>query len=274
MQMFTTCLQIAASNHGLRLQVQIEDVQKLDLESPRPLFAKLTLSAAEELPTIEFGFFTNEDLVRRKTSRRPNLRIPVPDSVLDEIRKITSSFGHQFHVTGDQQQIEQVLRQDVRALFQDLKSRGSREELKPLLRLGLRDTGTDGLHYRAMGLSRLQMAMMKHAPWAIRLPGMQSLLERNHMQRLGHCEKLGFICGDFWDREASLKAGEMLIKMWLTLSRHNIHIHPFGNLVTNHEARYQVESMIGAPNLWFTFRLGYTQAPVRSSRLPVDEILI
>jgi hypothetical protein len=97
-------------------------------------------------------------------------------------------------------------------------------------------------------------------------------MTRVYRSQLGHCEHIAIVSGKFWRREDSLDAGRMLVDLWLTLSSHGIFIHPFGNLVTNREARAEIESLTGVKGMWFVCRFGYTDEPEESNRLSIPEI--
>jgi len=66
----------------------------------------------------------------------------------------------------------------------------------------------------------------------------------------------------------------MLLDTWLELSRNGLHLHPFGNLVTNTDARREIETLMGIEKLWFVFRLGYTEPPEKSMRLSMERIVV
>lgn len=271
MTMFTTMLEMTARNRGVQLTAEVQDVNKLDLRDPLSLFAKLELEPKEGLAPAAF---TDDELLKRKTSRQPNLSRPLPDQVMSDVKELVRSHGYDLTITADQRTINRTINRDIGTLFHDLNHRPYFSELKPYIKLGAKERELDGLHFEAMNLPRIQLGIMKYAPWALTLPGVRDLSAWMYRRQLGHCEGLGFVCGDFWEREASLKAGSMLINTWLTLSRHNLHIHPFGNLVTNLNARRDIEKMLGIEKMWLVFRVGFTNDPVKSNRLPVGNILV
>jgi hypothetical protein len=271
MKMFTTTLGMVAQNSGLKLNVAVEDVTEIDMQAPRSLFATLEL---EPSPGVTAHSFSNTDIQKRKTSRKPNLERPVPDEVIAEVREIVESHGYSLVTTDDQKLIDTVLRRDIRALFHDLNHREYFSELKPYLKLGAEENTRDGLHYKAMELPRWEYALMKYMPWSLNLPIFSGIAEGLYRRNLGHAQHMGFISGEFWEREDSLKAGEMMINMWMTLSKHDVHLHPFGNLVTNTDARADIEQAVGIEKMWFVFRFGYTDTPRKSQRLPLDELIL
>lgn len=271
MNMFTAYLGAAAQNRGLALRKELADLGAIDMQAPRSRFATLSLSVSDN---PEPSRYADADLMKRKTSRKENLPIPMPPEILAEVEQIVKKHGHTLVTTSDQAVIDKVIRRDIQALMHDINHKQYFGELKPYLKLGSKERTPDGLHYEAMNLPWLHMAALKYCPWAVKLPFVGKLVEGNYRGQLGHCERLGFISGDFWDRKDSLKAGDMLIESWLELSANNLHIHPFGNLVTNREARSDIEKLMGIEKLWFVFRVGYTDSPVKSQRRGVDNLIV
>jgi hypothetical protein len=269
MAMFVRYLEEAAQNRGFLVKSVVYDVSELDLTARRSLFATLQL---EQIPGLAPSRFSDEDLIRRKTSRKPNLMRPVPEDVLRTIQGLVESYDYGLQVISDQATIEAILRRDITALFEDINDPRYFSELKPLLKLGKKANCRDGLHYKVMNLPAVQYAAMKHLPQLVQVPGLAPVMTRVYRSQLGHCEHIAIVSGKFWRREDSLDAGRMLVDLWLTLSSHGIFIHPFGNLVTNREARAEIESLTGVKGMWFVCRFGYTDEPEESNRLSIPEI--
>ena len=61
---------------------------------------------------------------------------------------------------------------------------------------------------------------------------------------------------------------------WLETARQGLYIHPYGNLVTNREAAESVSQEVSQKDIWFVFKIGYSDEPPKSHRLPLDKILI
>lgn len=269
MAMFLSYLEASAQNRGFMLTSQVEDVSEMDLTAHRPLFASLRL---EYRPELGPSRFSDADLIRRKTSRKPSLKRSVSADVLRSIEDLVAGYGYEMKVVNEQAEISHILMADIKALFADIGDPRYFGELKPWLRLGDKRYCRDGLHYTVMNLPPPLYAFMKRFPQAVSVTGLAPILSQIYRAQLGHCEHIAIISGKFWKREDSLRAGRMLIDMWLTLSGHNIFIHPFGNLVTNLSARSEVESKTGVQGMWFVCRLGYTDEPEPSNRLAISEI--
>jgi hypothetical protein len=89
---------------------------------------------------------------------------------------------------------------------------------------------------------------------------------------------IAWFVGPFDNPEDWTRSGRLLARLWLTLTREGLHLHPFGSIITNepaHErlrARLEHDPSQGA--LWFIMRLGASTEPPRSARLRRDDILI
>lgn len=269
MAMFVSYCEIAARNRGYLLHCDVADVDQITPGSALSLFGTLSLEKRDDLRK---GQFTDEDLTCRKTSRKENVHRVVPVQVLDELAGVVEGFGYTIKFTSDQNVIESVLQQNITALFSDVNDWPYFSELKPLLMLGPKSEAKDGLHYKAMNMSQLELAALKHLPKLVQVPLLDTLMRRVYRKQIGYCQCLAFISGDFWERQDALNAGKMLITFWLTMSKHGIYLHPFGNLVTNREARKQVEDQMGIQDMWFVCRVGYTVEPEESNRFSVAEI--
>jgi hypothetical protein len=269
MGMFLTYIEIAAQNRGYMLHYEIADVERITLGSGLSLFATLSL---ERQTTPCTASFSDADLMSRKTSRKENLHREIPASVLDELTRIVERFGHTIRFTSDQEAIESILQQNITALFSDVNDWPYFSELKPLLMVGPKSEAKDGLHYTVMNMSRLELAALKHLPKLVMVPLVDKLMRLVYRKQIGHCQCLGFISGKFWERSDALNAGITLITFWLTMNKHALYLHPFGNLVTNREAREQVEDQMGIQDMWFVCRVGYTDDPEESNRFSVAEI--
>jgi hypothetical protein len=85
---------------------------------------------------------------------------------------------------------------------------------------------------------------------------------------------LGIFAGRFWEPDDAFETGRFLMRFWLELARHNLYIHPFGNLVTNRPAAARCFSELGIPDIWLIFKLGYSNEPPKSYRRSVEEVLV
>jgi len=61
---------------------------------------------------------------------------------------------------------------------------------------------------------------------------------------------------------------------WLELSKRNLYLHPYGNLVTNKSAAEWARNVIGVPEIWLIFKIGFSDVPPKSYRRSVEEVLV
>lgn len=268
--MFAWTLKQTAANAGFELDVILSDLDSLELQSPLSIYAQLELRHQPELSPSQF---TDQALISRKTSRKPNHKKPVPEALTEKIQKIAESFGQTIVTTTDQETISRNLDRNIMALFTEMNDPHYFGELKPLLHLGRSEAHQDGLNAAIMNLSQVQWAVFKNFPQLVQVPILTKAIGTTYRSQLGHCQELAFVSGKFWDRNDAVESGEMLIQIWIALSEENVFIHPFGNLVTHQESRANVEREMGICDLWFVFRYGYTDDPLNANRLPVESIL-
>jgi hypothetical protein len=111
-------------------------------------------------------------------------------------------------------------------------------------------------------------------PFILKLPILSSLFAKRYRMRLGATPCIAWLSGKFWEPEDAVIAGKLLIRYWLELTRMGLYLHPFGNLITNKEARSEFEALTDSTDVWFVIRIGYTEEPPESQRLPLGQILI
>jgi hypothetical protein len=82
------------------------------------------------------------------------------------------------------------------------------------------------------------------------------------------------LAGDFWRPESAIKTGRFLMRFWLETARHDLYIHPYGNMVTNKKAARWMLEETKVPDIWLVFKIGYSAEPPKSYRRPVEDILL
>jgi hypothetical protein len=70
----------------------------------------------------------------------------------------------------------------------------------------------------------------------------------------------------------------MLARLWLTMTKHGIYLHPFGSVITNHRSHKVMEEHFVNANrrdpLWLLVRLGQSDTPPRAMRLELEDIIV
>jgi nitroreductase len=95
-----------------------------------------------------------------------------------------------------------------------------------------------------------------------------------YRRQIGCVPALGFISGSFWKPAEAINAGRFLMHFWLETARQGLYLHPYGNLVTNRRAADSVAQEVSQKDIWFVFKVGYSDEPPKSHRLPLEKILI
>ena len=125
-----------------------------------------------------------------------------------------------------------------------------------------------------MNTSRTAFWLVARAPQLLKFPVMRPLLKRIYRRQLGTVPTIGMLAGAFWKPEDAFQTGRFLMRFWLELARHDLYIHPYGNLVTNHAAAEWCERETGVPDIWLIFKIGYSTEPPMSFRRSVEEVLL
>lgn len=268
MGLFLESLCIISANAGFTLTYQLAGKP-----APGPLlpFAELELSNGSG-PSP----YPNDLFSMRSTSRLPSNGEAIASEATALLKRVEPSFGQAYHQLDSGTLIEEIIQENITAVFHDLNIPSYHDEIARWFRYSDEEaeTKSDGLDYRCMGMPAAQLQFMKWAPQAMKWPVSRGIMRGVYRRQIGRVSHLGMITGPFFDDEASVKAGRYLMRFWLELARLKIHIHPFGNLVTNPQASTRVRQLTGLDDIWLVFRIGHTDAPPRSHRRSLGDILI
>ncbi len=269
MGIFCEALAGIAATYGLELSAEYFEPS---FDNELNLFAKLNLSKANEANAP----FPRELYSKRKTSRLPNVKKSVADNLLNRFKTIKCATGQQLSVVSDAETIHWMMNLNLETTFIDMNNGPYRKEFHNWVRTNPRESAErrDGLDARCMNLRPIEFWMNANFYWMYRIPVISTFIKHWYRFRMGHIQHFGVISGSFWDSQSAMAAGKYLLKLWMEMAREDVHIHPFGNLVTNREARNALEKKLGIENIWLVFRMGYTKEPPGSYRLDVSEIII
>jgi hypothetical protein len=268
MGMFLESLRIISANAGFTLRDSL-----LDGGAAQPFipFADLELQsggAPSEYP--------DELLRKRMTSRLASNGMRMAPEVTAELKQFQPQYGQRYFQIDDPELIEKLVGINIAAVFKDLNSPKYHDEVARWFRstdAEARATN-DGLDYRCMHLKPREMKLMKNLPQVMRWPITRGAFRRIYRGRLGLVTHIGAVSGAFFEDAAALRAGAYLIRFWLELARRDLYIHPFGNLVTNPEAKARVRELTGIDDIWLIFRIGHTAEPPRRHSRSVREVLL
>lgn len=249
-----------------------------DLETPQTL-ARLRLAEAG-------GVIDDLDpqlILDRQTSRLAYDGTPVPASVVTELQREAARLGHRFETRSDRAAIAHVVELNRQALFHDLDDDGLRTELARWLRFSGReeDLTRDGLSARCLTLhgGLLRSFFLQHRFWT--LPGVRAVVGAVYGATMKGIGTIGWLRGRYATREDWVAAGQVMIRLWLMLTRAGLEWHPYGSVITSETARTNMVRYLELPAeageedmVWLLLRLGTSPRPPLSHRLPVADILL
>jgi hypothetical protein len=272
---FVETLAIAARANGIDLVAEY-DGRPLTPDAAEAIpFARLRL-----VPVVEHEELAPELIRERRTSRLPYDGRPVPDAVLRELDGIGDAHGHRVRFSSDPELVRWVLELNREALFFDLTDQRARREVGGWLRFSRREAAEqrDGFSPAALGFPGWLLSVFFHARGVFDLPGLRAAVHRLYDRTMRGTRTVAWIQGPFEEPAHWVLAGRMLARLWLTLTKHGVQLHPFGSIITNEEAnerlRRRIEHDPAAGTLWLIMRLGYSAEPPRSHRLETRELLV
>jgi hypothetical protein len=279
MGLFLEALSLLAANRGLRLSwsllIEPNEVADQILKSPASRllpFARMTIT--EDRSTS--SEYADELFLKRRTSRLPLKQNQVPSAIEGELKALASTWGQQYEQLSDAQTIEKVMHANTDALFEDLNSAEYHDEIVEWFRFSDRASRRtrDGLDYRCMNSSRISFWLAARYPRVLTAKWTRALFAAQYRRQLGPIPTLGILSGDFWEPSTTVKTGRFLMRFWLETAKHNLYIHPYGNLVTNRSAAEWCRQTLGLEKIWLIFKIGVSDEPPISYRRPFEEVLI
>jgi nitroreductase len=279
MGMFIEALSILAARKSIALSYELltdpEAIAPAILQATSPTlipFARLRLDMTGPVaPEI----YDEELFLRRRTSRLPLKDTVISEQSIAALRDLAEEWQQSFDVTVDEDRIERLLELNTKALFEDLNSPGYHDEIVEWFRYteGQSSRHRDGLDARCMNTSPVNYWIVANLPQLLLLPVAGKLFTAVYRRQTGRVPALGFISGSFWRAEDGINAGRFLMRFWLETARRGLYIHPYGNLVTNHAAADAMEKELAVKNIWLIFKIGHSEEPPKSRRLPLEKIL-
>jgi len=279
MGLFIEALSIVAENNAFKLTFQLqkspsdftpEHIAKA--EGELLAFARLSV---EKGPEVESAY-PDALFLTRRTSRIPYLPALLPDETVEVLSELAGAWGYTYSQVTAPETIDQILKRNIEAVFEDLNVPPYHDEIVEWFRFTKRSARAtrDGLDYRCMNSSRISFWLAARVPQLLQFPLTRRVLQKVYRRQLGDVPTIGMLAGPFWVPESAFGAGRFLLRFWLELAKHDLYIHPYGNLVTNKIAAEWCLQLLGVPQIWLMFRIGFSTAPPRSYRRTVEEVLI
>jgi hypothetical protein len=286
MGLFIEALKILAANHALDLEYELfhppsqftpEHIARAADELLS--FARLTLKRRENSerdPQTGQSAVHPELFLTRRTSRISLLPRPVPSEDVASLSKLANEWGQKYQQVTRPELIEQLLEQNIEAIFDDLNVPDYHDEIVEWFRFTDRASRQtrDGLDYRCMNSSRASFWLAARLSKLLKLSLTRPLFKKTYRRQLGVVPTIGMLAGPFWEPADAFESGRFLMHFWLELAKRDLYLHPYGNLVTNKAAAVWCRDAIGVSDIWLIFKIGFSAEPPKSYRRSVEEVLV
>lgn len=242
--------------------------------SLRPL-AKLTLVPRTRPETLE-----RKLILDRRTSRLPYDDKPVALPVLRELYAVAAKYQHVFEYSVEPREVAWVVRLNADTMFFDMSDPLSRNEVGGWIRFSMKEAKlrADGLAAYAMHFPGWLMRQFVERNWMFRIPGVYQLVRAFYVRSMRGTRTAAWISGPFDTHDDWIRAGRMLARLWLVMTKHGVYLHPFGSVITNPRAHELMAKHFDNPgrahDLWMLVRLGHSDLPPQAQRLTLDQLLV
>lgn len=272
---FIENMSIAASKQGFKV---VEDYRGtlLDANDTIPIFfTKLKL-----IPTKESLVLDRELIKSRRTSRLPYNNKKIDQEKLNSLNEIAKDYGYKFDFSTDSDIVKWVLQLNCDTLFSDMTDTLTRKEVGNWIRYTKKQAleKNDGLWAYCMNTPSLLLYLAFNIPWLFNLPLVSSILKNQYLKTTQGTTTIGWLSGPFKTPSEWIKAGHMIARLWIQMTKYEIYLHPFGSIITNSASHKKFKEKFKVDEntnpVWLLVRLGYSQIPPRSRRLEVNDILI
>ena len=270
------CLDIAAAPRNQQVSV---DFHTHDLQSSKG--GPVKYATLQLVPRTKPESLDRELILTRRTSRLPYDGKPISEDIYAELVEVANSFGHQFEYSTEPSEVAWVVALNADTMFYDMSEPVARNEVAGWMRFshGEARRKADGLAAYAMNANGILMWLFARANWLFRLPGIRQFTRAQYIRAMDGTRNVAWLSGPFFEKHDDwINSGRMLARLWLTMTRHGIYLHPFGSVITNATAHAQMEEHFINPGrthpLWMLVRLGYSELPPKSHRLPMEHMLL
>jgi hypothetical protein len=264
---FVEALAIAAAGQGLGLRAETTGARPGSVAPVVTL--ELVDGGKDELPV---GL-----LRRRRTSRLPYDGTPIGSGLLEELAGVARAGGHEWRSSSDPELVRWVVDLNRETLFLDLADPVARGEVGGWLRFSAAEAERrrDGFSPDALGFPGwlLRLFFRHHA--LLELPVVRPCARALYGRKTRGASTVAWLRGAFDTVEDGIAAGRVLMRLWLTMTRDGVQLHPFGSIVTNRIANGRLQQRIGPGEgtLWLIMRLGHSAEAPRSHRRESHELV-
>jgi hypothetical protein len=268
-------MSIAAAPLGLEVKATLLDIP-LDASAPRPApFAELELIERAYPESLD-----RELILQRRTSRLPYKDHPVSALVLAELERVAEEFGHQLEYSADRKEVAWVIALNADTMFLDLRDAPTRREIAYWTRLTRAEAQRhgDGLAAFAMLFPGWLMRLFFERNWLFNVPVLHQLNKWVYRRSMRGTRTVAWISGKFEEQADCVSAGRMFARLWLTMTKHGVYLHPFGSVITNVRSHQRLTDHFANTRrrdpLWMVVRLGHSDEPPRAFRLSLDHLIV
>jgi hypothetical protein len=122
------------------------------------------------------------------------------------------------------------------------------------------------------------MKLFVHANWMFRIPGIYHMVRALYEHSMRGTRTVAWISGPFEKHDEWDNTGRMLARLWLTMTKHGVYLHPFGSVITNAKSHKLMADHFAnserKDDLWLLLRLGHSDVPPQAHRMTVDQLLV
>jgi hypothetical protein len=238
-------------------------------------FAELELCERTDPESLD-----RELIMERRTSRLPYDSRGIDQGVVAELVRTAEQFGHRLECCSDPQEIDWVINLNAETMFYDLRDDPTRNEIGHWIRYSRLDAEKrgDGLAAFALHFPGPLMRLFFRFNRLFTLPIIYGVAQWFYKRSMRGTRTVAWISGRFEENDDCLTAGRMLARLWLTMTKHGIYLHPFGSVITNKRSHQLLKVRFAATQRgeppWLLVRLGYGDVPPRACRLPLHDLLV
>lgn len=219
--------------------------------------------------------------IRTRQTSRKKYYAGVSDELVMHITKVAKDANMKLGQLSPSQ-ATQAIWLNQRAVFDDMFDEPVHQELKKWLRYSQQEklTKRDGLAYDCMELNGRLLRFIVNHPGILRAPLFANGIRQYYLRTMKDESDVLYMMAPFATGTDAYAVGKVIMTMWLELTKQGYYLHPFGTIMSNHQAHADFLHLVNETGesrstsyLVFIFRAGKSKVPVRSVRLPIESHL-
>jgi hypothetical protein len=276
MAIFIEYLSIAANKFGLTLNIS-------DVISTAMVTNGSGLQHYAHLILVPNAASKNNDaelIKQRRTSRADFETKTINENVLNELTTVSKKLGFNLRHSQEEVDIKKTIELNTLIMFEDIDDDATRNELCKWIRTNKSEASynKDGLWSQCLMFPDWLVEQFFFHHNRFKAGWKRRELSKIHQRSMQNTKTIIWFQNDFSTVADWQLAGKLLAHFWLTLTKNNVYMHPFGSVVTNPKAHQQfVEHFkLNEENgkLFFIARLGYSPVPPASFRLDTKDLFV